>query len=189
MRKELEQKIRKLVTEELKEIEDYIRIDITYNKGLMIMVEKWDKYVGLEYFIELSDIVYSDSDCWYDLGSEHNRFCEFGNIDKLIDIIDEYLKDNNIDVCSNKWDVWWNRFNMKFIAQDGTEVIFDDWCDETEDEELGGYWVGICNECLNKYNVFGNRIDECGSGCCSVKGCRNEADHYVDFSRDEVVFE
>ena len=186
MRKELEDKIRRIALEELKDLDDCARLDITDEKGIMTMVENWDTDIGLEYFIELNDI---DEDC-YEPCAEYNTFCEFGNIDKLINVIGEYLSGNDIDVCSDKWEVWWMlNTNMTFTSHNGTKIVFDDWCDETEDEELGGYWVGICDECLNKYNVFENRIDECGSGCCSVKGCRNEADHYVDFSRDEVVFE
>lgn len=81
--------------------------------------------------------------------------------------------------------------DMKFITHDGTEVIFDDWCDETDDEELGGYWVGICTECFKKYHgAFGRRISSNPSeDICSVKGCENEADYYVDFLKNEVAFE
>ena len=81
--------------------------------------------------------------------------------------------------------------NMKFVAHNSIEVFFDDLCYETDDIELGGYWVGICTECFKKYHgAFGRRISSNPSeDICSVKGCDNEADYYVDFLKDEVDFE
>lgn len=77
--------------------------------------------------------------------------------------------------------------DMKFVAHNGMDIVFDDWNDETE--EYGTYWVGMCQECFNKFkNILGDRVSD-GSGWCSVKGCENEADYYVDFLKDEVVFE
>ena len=76
---------------------------------------------------------------------------------------------------------------MKFVAHNGVNIVFNDWNDEVE--EYGTYWVGICTECFNKFkNIFDNRVSD-GSGCCSVNGCENEADYYVDFLKDEVSFE
>ena len=77
--------------------------------------------------------------------------------------------------------------DMKFVAHNGMSIVFDDWNDEVE--EYGTYWVGMCQECFNKFkNILGDRVSD-GSGCCSVKGCENEADYYVDFLKDEVAFE
>ena len=77
--------------------------------------------------------------------------------------------------------------NMKFAAHNGVNIVFDDWNDEVE--EYGTYWGGMCQECFNKFkNILGDRVSD-GSGCCSVKGCENEADYYVDFLKNEVAFE
>lgn len=79
--------------------------------------------------------------------------------------------------------------DMKFVAHNGVSIVFDDWCDETE--EYGTYWVGICTECFKKYHgAFGRRISSNPSeDICSVKGCENEADYYIDFLKDKVAFE
>ena len=61
-------------------------------------------------------------------------------------------------------------------------IIFDDWTDNGE-----GYWTQICPQCKEKYHsLLGNRIDECGSGICGIKGCNNEAECYVDFYKKEI---
>ena len=76
---------------------------------------------------------------------------------------------------------------MKFVAHNGMNIVFDDWNDEVE--EYGTYWGGMCQECFNKFkNILGDRVSD-GSGCCSVKGCENVADYYVDFLKNEVSFE
>ena len=76
--------------------------------------------------------------------------------------------------------------NMLFKA-DEKKIVFDDYTDSTE--EYGTFWVGMCEECYKKHkDILGNRVDDFGSGVCSVKGCQNEADHYVDFLKDEVTF-
>jgi len=78
------------------------------------------------------------------------------------------------------------RKNMKFVAHNGVSIVFDDW---TKTEEYGDYWGGMCQECFNKFkNILDDRVSD-GSGCCSVKGCENEADYYVDFLKNEVTFE
>ena len=105
MRKELENMIRKIALEELKNLHDYARLDITNEKGIMFFVEDWDEDVGLEYFIELNDI---DKDC-YEPCADYNAFSEFGDIEKLIIAVEDYLTDNNINVNSETWNVWWNK--------------------------------------------------------------------------------
>ena len=79
------------------------------------------------------------------------------------------------------------RRNLVYQSIDGKKIIFDDFVDNTE--EYNSYWVGMCTDCYNKYKgILGNRADDCGSGCCSVCGCSNEADYYVDFDMNEVEF-
>ena len=49
----------------------------------------------------------------------------------------------------------------------------------------------MCPHCHNKYrSILGNRADDGGTaqGTCSVKGCENKADYYVDFDKNEVEF-
>ena len=75
------------------------------------------------------------------------------------------------------------RRNMVFNKQ----IVFDDYVDNTV--EYDSYWVGMCQHCHEKYkSILGNRVDDNGSGFCSVKGCNNEADYYVDFNMNEVEF-
>lgn len=79
------------------------------------------------------------------------------------------------------------RRDLAYISGGGKRIVFDDYVDNTV--EYNSYWVGMCSHCYNKYrNILGNRVDDCGSGFCSVKGCSNEADYYVDFDMDEVTF-
>lgn len=77
--------------------------------------------------------------------------------------------------------------DMVYVSNDGKQIVFDDYVDNTI--EYNSYWVGMCKHCYNKHkNILGNRVDDCGSGFCSVKGCSNEADYYVDFDMNEVTF-
>ena len=76
------------------------------------------------------------------------------------------------------------RKNMVYKSLKGKKIVFDDFVDNTM--EYKSYWVGMCTCCYNKYrDILGNRIDDCGSGLCSVNGCSNEADYYVDFDMNE----
>ena len=79
---------------------------------------------------------------------------------------------------------------MKFTSKRGREIYFDNWEDETENEDLGGYWVDMCPHHHNMYKgILKGRIDNGGSGvaCCSVYGCdREDAGYYADFKKDEV---
>lgn len=77
---------------------------------------------------------------------------------------------------------------MVFHAENGQELIFDDFSDNLE--EYDSYWAELCPDCYKRYGeVLGNRVDECGCarGICSIKGCANEADYYIDFKANEVV--
>lgn len=73
----------------------------------------------------------------------------------------------------------------------GRKIVFDDFTDE-RNEDYGGVWAGMCSACAEKYRGIlveenANRLDPCGSGCCSVEGCGNEADYYVDFWYDDNI--
>lgn len=74
---------------------------------------------------------------------------------------------------------------LTYKAQNGKKIVFDDFCDE-RNTDYCGVWAGMCRECAKKYHDLlvddsCDRLDECGSGSCSVEGCSNEADFYVDF--------
>lgn len=75
---------------------------------------------------------------------------------------------------------------MKKLLYRGIE--FDDYVEEVE--EYGVYYVHICESCYQKHKkAIGNRIAEGGAnGYCSVAGCGNEAEHYVDFSPEDISF-
>lgn len=76
----------------------------------------------------------------------------------------------------------------KFVFNNSNEkfqIIFDDAVDERE--EYDSWWVGMCSECFSKHKEsLKNKADNCGSGICSVHGCNNEADFYIDFKSDEL---
>ena len=68
-------------------------------------------------------------------------------------------------------------------------IAFDDYVNNVS--EYNSYWAEMCPHCYNKYkDILGNRADDggCACGTCSVSGCENEADYYVDFDKDEVLF-
>ena len=78
---------------------------------------------------------------------------------------------------------------MVYTSKRGKQIVFDDYVDNTV--EYDSYWAEMCPHCHNKYKgILGDRVDDGGSACgtCSVMGCENEADYYVDFSKDEVRF-
>ena len=64
----------------------------------------------------------------------------------------------------------------------------DDFVDEVK--EYGTYYVHICESCYQKHKAeIGNKIDQgSANGYCSVEGCENEAEHYVDFMPEDVLF-
>lgn len=69
---------------------------------------------------------------------------------------------------------------------------FSEYVDDSGETDVLSYWAEICPSCLRKYrSMLGNgRIDEgSAQGICSVKGCQNEADSYLDFSSSEVFFQ
>ena len=91
---------------------------------------------------------------------------------------------------------------MRFVAENGEEILFDEWA---EDKEHDSVWVTMCGKCLKKYgHLLGSRADSYGSGCCSVCGCDTPDPYdvrsddpvyqwasesvYVDFRPEELVF-
>lgn len=73
-----------------------------------------------------------------------------------------------------------------FKSNSEKRIIFDDFCVESEYDTV---WVEMCPHCHNKYKtILGGRCSDTGEeqGICSVEGCDNEADYYVDFKRDEI---
>lgn len=47
----------------------------------------------------------------------------------------------------------------------------------------------MCPHCHNQYrNILGGRWSDIGEAqrICSVEGCSNEADYYVDFKAEEI---
>jgi hypothetical protein len=57
------------------------------------------------------------------------------------------------------------------------ETIFEDIETNTD----GSRWSSICKNCVKEHNIEDRLLDEIGYGCCMIKGCENEADHYIDF--------
>lgn len=82
--------------------------------------------------------------------------------------------------------------NMVFTSKRGKQIVFDDFCKEDAYKDDGTIievaWVEMCPHCHRKYRgILGNRCDDGGTaqGMCSVKGCNNQADYYVDFNWSE----
>lgn len=83
--KELKDKI----VEEVKlltEVDDCVGVKIGNNKGLFIQVINYGN--EKEYLIELNDV---DEDNTFEPCKEYNAFAEFGNMDKLIESVENYL--------------------------------------------------------------------------------------------------
>lgn len=74
-------------------------------------------------------------------------------------------------------------YETMVYSKNGKQIIFDDFV-SGRNKEYSDCYVEMCYRCLNKYkDILENRIDEGSSpyGICSVRGCSNEADRYVDF--------
>ena len=75
---------------------------------------------------------------------------------------------------------------MKKLIYKG--IKFDDY--ENEIEDYGTYFVQMCDACYQKYKgVIDGGACNGAIGTCSVFGCDNEADHYIDFLPNGVHFE
>lgn len=75
-----------------------------------------------------------------------------------------------------------------YHSKRGKTIEFDDFVDNRN--EYGTYYVEMCKHCHNKYRgILGSRCDDGGTaqGTCSVNGCSNQADYYVDFGIHEVM--
>ena len=59
------------------------------------------------------------------------------------------------------------------------DIVFDDYA---IDEEDGHVWSNICEECAKKYGIPNRLLDRnYGEGTCSVEGCNNASEYYIDF--------
>ena len=77
---------------------------------------------------------------------------------------------------------------MIHTSENGKRIAFDDYTDNTK--EYFTYWSEMCSHCLNKNkDILENKYHYGAMGTCSVQGCENEADYYVDFNMTEVSFE
>lgn len=75
--------------------------------------------------------------------------------------------------------------HLMFTKKNGEQIEFDDFCDNTE--EFGSYWTCMCSHCYEKHkDELEDKADNGGVGTCSVSGCNNHADYYIDFNKDEV---
>lgn len=72
------------------------------------------------------------------------------------------------------------RGDTSFVIENNV-VCFDD---VVKNEDCG-YWACICKDCVKKHNISENLLDDAGQGTCSVAGCWNEADYYIDFPQIE----
>ncbi len=69
------------------------------------------------------------------------------------------------------------RGDTSFVIENDV-VRFDDFVTN----EDGSCWAYMCKECAEKYEISEKYLDNgCGGGICSVQGCENEADYYIDF--------
>ena len=73
-------------------------------------------------------------------------------------------------------------------------IKFDDWSavDEPDFGEVVEVWAEICESCRKKYaDVLLDKELDIGAaqGCCSVYGCLNRADHYIDFDMRLAVID
>lgn len=72
------------------------------------------------------------------------------------------------------------RGDTSFVIENNV-VCFDD----VVKNEDGRYWACICKDCVKKHDISENLLDDAGQGTCSVAGCWNEADYYIDFPQIE----
>lgn len=78
--------------------------------------------------------------------------------------------------------------NLAYKLKDGNDLLFDDYINESED--YGTYYVLMCEDCRRKYaENFKHEpkaVTSGANGICSVCGCENEADYYIDFDTSHV---
>lgn len=76
---------------------------------------------------------------------------------------------------------------MIYETNDGKKIEFDDFQDNTK--EYGSFWAELCPSCMEKYkDMISDKVSDGAMGTCSVKGCQNEAEYYIDFKEKEVTF-
>jgi len=68
-----------------------------------------------------------------------------------------------------------------------TGTVFDDYVPQDTEEFDTDTWTQVCDECAKKHHLLDSYLDiGSGHGICGVEGCDKEADHYYDFTREEV---
>ena len=73
---------------------------------------------------------------------------------------------------------------MIYESKTGDTVKFDDY----EQEDTGATWVAICKDCWKKYKDTLENAKHSPASCisvCYVKDCRNEAEFYIDFTKEQ----
>ena len=74
--------------------------------------------------------------------------------------------------------------NLLFTSAKGKTILFDDFVEEYDEEfkKDRPYWAEMCPHCHRKYRkILAGHFDVGGQATCSVAGCTNEANYYVDF--------
>lgn len=82
---------------------------------------------------------------------------------------------------------------LVFTADNEDRIVFDEWTDERgwKRDEGCDFWVYMCEECRRKYaHLLGGRVspEDGNSDWCSVSGCGNSGNYYVDFAEGEVTY-
>lgn len=80
----------------LEDVDDSVGIDLGDGHGLFIQVVNYGE--GKEYMLELNDII----DDAYEPCAKQNASSEFGNMEKLLSVIDEYLEANLLNKKKEK---------------------------------------------------------------------------------------
>jgi len=72
------------------------------------------------------------------------------------------------------------------IKDKETEAVFDDWTIDNDDTDTGA-WTQVCDDCAKRLHLLDSYLEiGAGDGICGVEGCQKEADHYYDFTPEEV---
>lgn len=69
------------------------------------------------------------------------------------------------------------RGDTSFVVENERVIAFDD----AAENEDGSQWACMCRKCVERYGIDSKYLDEAGQGICSVAGCMNKADFYIDF--------
>jgi len=76
---------------------------------------------------------------------------------------------------------------MVAVKDKETGAVFDDWIEYEDKESDTDTWTQVCDACAKCLHLLDSYLEVgAGQGICGVVGCQNEADHYYDFTREEV---